>query len=374
MRMGTAGWVAWLAVAIGLGAPRPAVAANGVVGPGNCNESGFDSVLAAVDGSGGGTITFNCGTVTLPVTHYKQIANAVVIDGGGTVTLDGGNASPLFQVYSSARVTLGRISLQHGINGAAHAIENFGILVLDQARVLDNVSNAPALMNYGTLVVRASTLSGNHNNGGGDGGAIDHQGAFLRIDRATFSGNSAVGNGGAIHASADMTITNSTFSGNTASGGGAIYQAGSGVATIVHATIAGNSAGYGAGIYRDDNGSGTLTIARSLLAGNSTGNCDGVLTSGGYNLSSDNHCGGAFTAPGDLNGQALAMGALANNGGPTQTLLPQAGNPAINHVPAAACSLPVDQRGGGRPFAAGCDSGAVETGAVLDLIFYDGLE
>ena len=43
----------------------PAWAANGVVGPGNCNQAGFDSVLAAVDGSGGGTITFNCGTATI---------------------------------------------------------------------------------------------------------------------------------------------------------------------------------------------------------------------------------------------------------------------------------------------------------------------
>ena len=61
-------------------------AVDGVVGPGNCNEGGFDSVLATVDGSGGGTITFNCGTATIVFTAYKQIANAVVIDGGGSIT------------------------------------------------------------------------------------------------------------------------------------------------------------------------------------------------------------------------------------------------------------------------------------------------
>jgi hypothetical protein len=68
------------------------------------------------------------------------------------------------------------------------------------------------------------------------------------------------------------------------------------------------------------------------------------------------------------------MGALADNGGATQTMLPLAGSAAINHVPNGQCVLPLDQRDASRPAGAGCDSGAVEVGGTFDLIFYDGFD
>jgi len=90
-------------------------AANGVVGPGNCNYAGFSSVLATVDGSGGGTITFNCGTATITFAGYKQISNAVVIDGGGTITFDGGGNSGFFQSSFGSTLVLKRLTLQHSV-------------------------------------------------------------------------------------------------------------------------------------------------------------------------------------------------------------------------------------------------------------------
>ncbi len=353
-----------------------ALAANAVVSPPTCNESGFDAALATVDGSGGGTLTFNCGTATIAFSNYKQIAHAVTIDGGGAITLDGGNATPLFQCHASSAVILRRITVQHGVMGAAHPLENFGTLTLDRVRVLNNVSTDSAVVNYGTLVVQGSTFSGNLANGSGkDGGAINHSGDFLRVSASTFNGNGAQRNGGAIFSSAAMNVVNSTFNANIAgSGGGAIFQNGSGDSVVTHATIVGNSGTYGAGLYNEGSSSGTLTISRSIVSANTTGNCDGVLATGGYNLSNGTGCGGVFTGPGDLINQTLTMGALVSNGGPTQTMLPAAGNPAINHIPNAQCRIPADQRGGGRPFGAGCDSGAVEVGATLDLIFYDGFE
>lgn len=362
------------AFATGLCVTLPAQALDAVVTQ-PCNETAFSNALSAVDGGGGGTITFLCGTTNIPITSYKAIAHTVVIDGGGTIGLDGQNSSPLFQIYASAKVTFKRLTLMRGINGDVHAIENFGMLTLDQARVVSNVSDAAAVRNYGTLIVRASSFVGNQNNDTAeDGGAIHHEGEFLRIDRSTFNNNSAVGNGGAIYSGAPMTITNSTFNANSAFGGGAIFQQGLDHSRLSYVTVVGNSASYGAGIYNDNTAGSVLRIDRSLLAANNTGNCDGVLSSGGYNLSSDTHCGGAFTATGDLNNQTLAMDALANNGGPTQTMMPQASNPARNHIPLGQCSIPVDQRGAGRPSATGCDSGAVEVGGSFDLIFYDGLE
>ena len=124
-----------IAVVAALAFAPSAGATDGVVGPANCNEGGFDSVLAAVDGSGGGTITFNCGTATIAFTGYKQIANAVTIDGGGRITLDGANATPLFQVFASAHATLKGLTLERGVYNGVHALENFGSLTLDHSRL-----------------------------------------------------------------------------------------------------------------------------------------------------------------------------------------------------------------------------------------------
>ena len=355
---------------------RDAMATNAVVAPPNCNQAGFDAALAAVDGSGGGVLTFNCGTATITFTGYKQIAHSVTIDGGGTVTLDGGNTTPLFQFFGSSVVTLRRLTVQHGVLGDVHPLENFGTLTLDRVQVVNNVSTGSAIANYGSLIVQSSTLNGNiATDSSMDGGAINHSGNFLRVDASTFNGNGAQRNGGAIYSSAAMSVVNSTFTANSAgSGGGAIFQEGSGASKVAYATIVGNSAVYGAGVYNEGSSSASLTISRSIVSANAAGNCDGVLATGGYNLSNGTGCGGVFTGPGDLINQTLPMGALANNGGPTRTMLPSVGNPAINHVPNAQCQIPADQRGGGRPVGAGCDSGAVEVGATLDLIFYDGFD
>ncbi|MFI4954094.1 MAG: choice-of-anchor Q domain-containing protein, partial [Burkholderiales bacterium] len=152
------------------------------------------------------------------------------------------------------------------------------------------------------------------------------------------------------------------------------YQASSGDATLTYATIVGNNAPFGAGLYNDGGGSSTLTVAKSIVSANSTGNCDGVVASADYNLSNDSGCGSAFTQPHDLLNQNLPMLPLGNNGGPTATMPPQAGNPAIDHVPGAQCTIALDQRGAGRPHGAGCDGGAVEVGGAIDLIFADGFD
>lgn len=353
-----------------------AAAADGVVGPGNCNEAGFDAVLATVDGSGGGTITFNCGTATIAISARKQIANRVTIDGGGTITLDGGNSSAFIQVYASAEVVLRRLTLTRGVFNAAHALENFGTLTLDRVRMLDNVSSESSVVNYGSLSVRRSTFSGNAATSAtlGDGGAIANQGGELRVMGSTFAGNDAGHHGGAIFSTGSMTIANSTFTGNDATAGAGVYQTDSGDATLTHVTIVSNNATqYGGGIYNEgSSGTSTLTIGRSIISQNTNGNCDGVLQSAGYNLwSGSTNC--ALSGPGDMQA-SLPIGALANNGGPTSTMLPLAGSAAINHVPNGQCALPLDQRDASRPSGAGCDSGAVEVGGTLDLIFFDAFD
>lgn len=370
-----AGWCGAVLGAALCGAPL-AHAADGVVGPGNCDEDGLGSVLASVDGSGGGTIRFNCGTATIAFTHYKTIAHAVTIDGGGTVTFDGGNASAFFQVFFSANATLKNLTLQHGAYAGAHALENFGTLRLDRVRMQNNASNGAAILNQNVLLAEWSTFAGNANNGSatdGHGGAILNDGGTATIRNSTFSNNAAATGGGAIYSTSQIDVSNSTFSGNrttgAGSGGAAIYQTGGGTSTVTYATVAGNSGqAFGGGIYGD--GAATLVVSRSIIADNTNGNCDGVLTSGGYNLwFGSTTC--PFNDPGDGAGDPK-LGALANNGGPTQTMPPGSGSAAINRIPVAQCLLHIDQRGGGRPAGNGCDSGAVEAGAVLDVIFQDG--
>lgn len=371
---GTTGWrLGALCAACWMACATTARAADGVVTAGNCNEAGFQSVLATVDGSGGGRITFQCGTATIAFTHYKTIASAVVVDGGGTITFDGGDASPFFQVFFSAHATLRGLTLQHGRKGDVHALENFGTLRLDRVRVRDNVSDGPAVANDGTLVVQASTFSGNRNTAsGGDGGAISNRNGILVVRASTFAGNVAARNGGAIHSASGTSVSNSTFTENEAVGGAAFYQEGSGESRIEHATVTGNDATFGGGVYNEGSASATLTISRSILAGNAGGNCDGVLVSAGYNLwSGATQC--PFSQAGDGAGDPL-LGALASNGGATQTMLPGGGSAAIDRVPASQCPVRVDQRGGSRPAGAGCDSGAVEAGAALDVVFQDGFE
>lgn len=348
-------------------------ATDGVVAAGDCNEAGFQSVLAAVDGSGGGRITFQCGTATIAFTHYQTIASAVVVDGGGAITFDGGDASPFFQVFFSAHATLRGLTLQHGRKGDVHALENFGTLRLDRVRMRDNVSDGPAVANDGVLIVQASTFSGNRNTAaGGDGGAISNRSGTLAVRASTFDGNVAARNGGAIYSSSTTSVTNATFTANSAVGGAAFYQEGSGASRIEHATIAGNQASFGGGVYNEGSADASLTIGRSIVADNTGGNCDGVLVSDGYNLwSGATQC--PFSQTGDGAGAPL-LGALANNGGATQTMLPAGGSAAIDRIPSSQCPVGVDQRGGGRPAGAGCDSGAVEAGAALDLVFEDGFE
>jgi predicted outer membrane repeat protein len=351
-------------------------AGNGVVGPGNCDEDGFGSVLSAVDNGGGGTITFDCGTTTIGFTGYKQIAHAVTIDGGGTITIDGGGTSAFFQVFSSANVTLKRLTLRHGAFSASHALENFGTLVLDTVRVQDNSASEAPVVNYRNLYVRRSTFSGNQTTspGSGDGGAIAHSGDVLVVDSSTFVNNRSAGRGGAIYGASSAWIVNSTFNLDTAAaGGGAVYQDG-GDAHVDHVTIVGNTSTAGAAL-QNAAGSGTLTVGRSLVAANNGNNCGGTLATGGYNVSDGGGCNGAFMGPGDLISLTLPLGALADNGGPTQTMLPLSGNPVIDRIPTGACAIPADQRGAGRPFGPGCDSGAVEVGgSPFDSIFHDGFD
>ncbi|MEO8011050.1 MAG: choice-of-anchor Q domain-containing protein, partial [Dokdonella sp.] len=74
---------------------------------------------------------------------------------------------------------------------------------------------------------------------------------------------------------------------------------------------------------------------------------------------------------------ALRIGSLAEHGGFTRTFLPQAGSPLLGNASSTWCpfTFGIDQRRFVRPTTwVGCDVGAVEAGAVSDLLFDDDFE
>ncbi len=117
---------------------------------------------------------------------------------------------------------------------------------------------------------------------------------------------------------------------------------------------------------------GTVTFTNTIVADG----CAGTQTDGGGNIDTGSSCG--FGGGSQNNVTNLNLGALTNNGGPTQTMLPGAGSAAINAIACTNAPL-TDQRNYLRPdpssigLATPCDVGAVEANSMpSDRIFADG--
>jgi hypothetical protein len=177
------------------------------------------------------------------------------------------------------------------------------------------------------------------------------------------------GGGGGILANR-VVATNSTVSGNEADGaGGGIFA---GEVSLVYSDVVGNDSPKGANL--DIEFSDTLESFASVVALPTGGGDDCFFgqnestDSHGYNWDDDGTC--AFGAgPGDMSDAGSPdLGALADNGGDTATLLPQDGSGLIDAVPHASCTadgasgITADQRGSERPSPVdgACDIGSVE--------------
>jgi len=155
------------------------------------------------------------------------------------------------------------------------------------------------------------------------------------------------------------TCVNSTIADN----GGAGLRADKGTLRSANCTITGNR---GAGIELSQ---GESVVRNTILVANLRA-CDGTISSLGYNLVDETSC--AFSGPGDVQTDDPRLGALAQNGGPTETIAPTGGSKAIEGGDPAGCADPasdgmltVDQRGQRRPAGMRCDIGAFETPTVV---------
>jgi len=305
------------------------------------NGRGVNSVFTVENG----TVTLSGLTVT-----YGAATVGGGIDNGGTLTITSSTVSGNYAyyggggIYNGGTLTINSSTVSGNrsySNGGG--IDNGGTLTINSSTVTGNTGyvNGGGIVNGGTLSINSSIVSGNTQGGGiySSGGGIFNIGT-LTISSSTVSGNSAIVGGGIYNGvtanGGTLTINSSTVTGNNALVGGGIDNGGT--LTITSSTVSGNSSyDAGGGIY---NYPGTLTIGASIVAGNtgsSEPNCSrlgGSFTSLGYNLTDDSTGADCdFTEPTDKVGVNPDLGALAFNGGPTETLLPAVSSPAIGVIP-----------------------------------------
>jgi hypothetical protein len=220
-----------------------------------------------------------------------------------------------------------------------------------------------------------------NNSCGADGGALRaHTDSIVLISGCTFVGNYASSEGGAIDASSAgrFTIINSTLTGNSAGTvAGAVNCGLVGSASFTNVTITGNRVGsfYGGGINIRSSG---VTIKNSIIAGNFQGGGTTPNDITGYNFIDTNHradpssaynligSGGSGGLVNGVNGNQvgvskLGLGPLASNGGPTLTMQPLPGSPAVGRGSSAFVAAgETDQRGLPRIVHGTVDIGAFE--------------
>jgi hypothetical protein len=322
------------------------------------------AILSANAAAGTDTIQLPAGIYVLTIVGTaEEAAAAGDIDITDNLTLDGGDARDtivdgndldrVFEVHEGPTVEIANVTIRNG------RADYYG----------------GGILNAGTLTVRSCVLTGNETVGiFGAGGGVASLGD-LSIVSSTINDNQADGGGGVANANiGSLVVSNSsTISGNRALGnqpgvsGGGIVSAAN--ITVKDSTIAQNTSIFPGGGLEVPQGS---VFTNTMVVGNLPDNCDGGVTSNGYNIDNDGTC--HFFATGDQSNVADAgLAPLADNGGETKThaLCTGAGTPsggcaaASPAIDAGNGCLSTDQRGFARPAGGACDVGAYEAGAQL---------
>jgi hypothetical protein len=321
------------------------------------------------------------GSATLTVSNCTFRGNIAAESAGGIYN-DGSSSGTAIALVDRSTFYSNSAAILYG-----GGILNYGIL-------------SPSFSGTASVTVNDSTFTGNFAGAGGGLAGYGFDGRATNwVKRCTFEGNAAQYYGGGIYQeglNVNCLVNASTFSGNFANeSGGAIGSYYEGAVTLANSTLSGNWANGSGDAIAVENA--YLDIASTILKGRTTGttitNNLSLVTSSGYNLSSDNGDGVLTNATDLINTEPL-LGPIANNGGPTMTHALLSASPAIDR--GKNFSGPYDQRGEPRPidFAAlpnpaggdGSDIGAFEVGprpplhiaqvggnAVLSWpVYYDG--
>ena len=303
-----------------------------------------EAVSLASTAQGGGTAS-----ITLPAGVYRLtrgplvIRNNLLILGAGlvggqgagarTTIIDAGNRSRVVEVSAEITAILAGVTLTGGraATGGAGVVAAGGQLQFYNSVVEGNTATTRGggISSLGTVGVANSTVTGNRVTSGSGGGI-------------------------AIEADGNGVFSSSTVSGNTAATGAAVTSAGTLI--IQNSTIAG-------GLFQESAEGASINLWNTILAGGSAAACGGSIAGiprgqFTHNLADDATCQFTTAAEGTQNVDPR-LGALKNNGGPTDTRALGAGSPAINTADTNFCGPP-DQRGA-EPVGV-CDIGAFEFG------------
>jgi hypothetical protein len=296
----------------GLGAAParlPALPAGAVlVGKGSaagCTQDALRAALRTVQQRGRGTVGFDCGDrpVTIAITRPLVIegggSSAYVVDGRGTVTLDGRKRSGLFVLPDAEGLTmtfrrLRMVDARSRTQGAAVHGGWRNRLLIEDCTFLGNATTSAATtfdgggavyVHEGSATIRRSTFE---RNTAGNGGAVQNTIGALTVEDSVFRRNRSTvrgsgGGGGAVYSDAgSLTMRRSQVLGNTAQlqGGGLfLFNARDRRTRIEDSTIADNRVtdapnAFGGGIR---SGSGPVELVRSRVLRNRSAGQGGGL-------------------------------------------------------------------------------------------------
>lgn len=304
--------------------------------------------------------------------------------GGGGVLGDPGNGTLLISnsIISDSRTLSGRVG------GGAYLTADTGGTVRVEKSVIENNSSdgggGGLAIGYGSGQVSETTVSGNTTTDGSGGGILLESGS-VTIEYSTISGNSAkgsFGNGGGLSLKGPSTVQNVTISGNSAvlSGGGlylehtsSTFNLKSNTLTNNRADADNNSSGSGGGLHVQ---SGSGVMHNTIVADNYKGSgateddLSGTLhATSSYNLIGTGGSGGLSNGTnGNQTGVSdPGLGALADNGGSTQTHALLIDSKALDAGSNALALGSTDQRG----FTRTADSADANSTATADIGAYE---
>jgi subtilisin-like proprotein convertase family protein len=349
-------------------------------------------------------------------------------DGGGALALDAiQSISNVGYRISNSVFTLNQVTLGGRGGAIGTNVQENGVVLLDIATsTFEQNAVAPGLtgdaggaISVFSGALRSLTDSLLSDNFARVGGAVAASGAELNIADSTLCGNTAVDAGGAVWATNPIEIRRSTLCNNVVTttftglpGGGAVAALGpNGQLDIQRSTLDANSALRGGAISTDGavidlrsntivapptlpvgalgsvlrhngaDGTALMNMFNNILIGQCSYLTAGVVPDAAFHNieASGNTCrlllaGTAANNQTVVSGNSINLAALADNGGSTDTRLPQAPSIAIDAGFNFACTA-LDQRGFARTDAL-CDVGAVEVSGQLppDPVFANGFE
>ncbi len=350
-----------------------------------------EAILAANASAGADIIEFDVtGTLVLE-SPLPIVSESLELRGPGMTELviDANQDQRHFRFggISGSTYRIADLTLRNGnstdVGGSVFVLANASLTV-ERSIIEDShaTSEGGGIAAFGPVDVIDSIIRANV---GSFGGGVYVVGAGHRIRRSAILLNGAEQGGGIyVGAGAELEVENSTLAGNLASndiagGFGGAIQVAAGLTAISHVTISDNAADDGGGIALT--GGLLTTFANNILTSNWTlsdqpSNCLGNLPDDFANLSSDHTC--QLFGDSDLENTDPKLAALDDNGGPTPSMLPLPGSPAIDSAVTGFCASR-DQRDLPRPEtgAGNCDRGALEIYPDIDhhfVIFRNGFD